>query len=92
MKDFPSKCHVGLYNSSISSCHLSGSRYFMTSSSVFSVATASDSSSTPCCDGAGGAGGAGTDALCRKEIKMGDLQNHVYSIVSVQNVLNGKHD
>lgn len=66
MKDFPSTCHVGLYNSSISSCHLSGSRYFMISSTVLSPATVSDNSSIPCRDGGSTAGTSGSDTLCRK--------------------------
>lgn len=70
MKDFPSTCHVGLYNSSISSCHLSGSRYFMTSSTVFSPATASDNSSMPCRDGGSTAGTSGSDTICRKNQMM----------------------
>lgn len=51
MKDFPRTCQVGLYSSSMSTCHLSGSRYFITSSTVLNPPTASDSSSMPCCDG-----------------------------------------
>lgn len=53
MNDFPRTCQVGLYSSSMSTCHLSGSRYFITSSTVPSPPTASDSSSMPCCDGGG---------------------------------------
>lgn len=64
MKDFPSTCHVGLYNSSISTCHRSGSRYCMTSSMVLSPATASDNSSIPCRDGGRTAGTSGSDTLC----------------------------
>lgn len=66
MKDFPSTCHEGLYNSSISTCHRSGSRYFMTSSTVLRPATASDNSSIPCRDGGSAAGPSGSDTLCRK--------------------------
>lgn len=69
MNDFPSTCHVGLYNSSISICHLSGSRYFMTSSTVLSSCTASDSSSMSCRDGGRTAGALGSDTLCGKTNK-----------------------
>ena len=79
MKDFPSTCHEGLYNSSISSCHRSGSRYFMTSSMVPSPATASDRSSMPCRDGAGTAGTSGPDALCGKHTmkRHGNRKSHL---------------
>lgn len=68
MKDFPSTCHVGLYSSSMSTCHLSGSRYFITSSTVLSPATASDKSSMPCRDDGRTAGSSGSDTACGDKV------------------------
>lgn len=64
MNDFPSTCQDGLYNSSISTCHRSGSRYLMTSSTVLRPSTASESSSIPWRDGGRAAASSGSDTLC----------------------------
>lgn len=63
MNDFPSTCQDGLYNSSMSNCHRSGSRYLMTSSTVLRPSTASDSSSIPWRAGGRTAGSSGSDTL-----------------------------
>ncbi len=98
MKDFPSTCHVGLYSSSISTCHRSGSRYFKTSSMVLRPATASDNSSIPCREGGRTTGAAGSDTLYRRTKMERDgkdrsfIQKILYLSIKLQkeNVLNVK--
>lgn len=60
---FPRSCHVGLYKSSKSSCHRSGSRYRIRSSTVLNPATALFNTSKGKADG-GSKDGLGASVWC----------------------------
>lgn len=60
---FPRSCHVGLYKSSKSSCHRSGSRYRISSSTVLNPATALFNTSNGKADG-GSNDGLGASVWC----------------------------